>query len=74
MREEEDIQRALGTLRKYDVTINTARSSLGTVTVEALNEEDAIAKAKIYMMMSIYGVSKAVLDNAEYTVESHRDR
>jgi hypothetical protein len=65
MRDEEEVQRALGTLGKFRVWV-TGFSTPSPIDVEAINIEDAIVKAKVVLMM--YGISKTLIDKAEYEV------
>ena len=72
-RDEEDVQRALGTLGKYEVTLisTNSQSFNRSVIVEALNELDAIVKAKIHFMME--GMPKTYLDSAEWDVNGYKE-
>ena len=69
-REEEEIQKALGTLGKYLVWV-TGFSTPSPIEVDAMNIEDAIIQAKVQLMM--YGISKTLIDRAEYEVEKRND-
>ena len=70
-REEEEIQKALGTLGKYRASVFRGNHYQDQIDVDALNIEDAIVKAKVVLMMR--GEPKKHIDDAEYTVEARKE-
>ena len=68
MIDEDDVQRALGTLKRYVFVLIEVNSQAfnSYCTIEAVNIEDAIAKGKAHFIAD--GRSAEYVNNAEYDV------